>query len=207
MSDITSRNRRRFLVLGLGAMAISGFAPVDALARATDAKNLIEKFHQDLLPLLSGSGGNLSPAALSNTVGDNFHMRLIARVVSGKAWKEMDSTTRQRLADTILKMNVATYVSQLGDVQLTSYQIDGVRDGQQQTKLVDATLRSADDEILLTYVTREIEGRWWIIDVLVERKFSELSMRQAEYQGLIRASGVDGLIATLETKAAELSSN
>lgn len=207
MIDITRRNRRAFLITGVCATTFTSLFPGIAYARTGDPKILIEDFHNELFPLLSVSAGPLSASALSDTVNHSFHMRLIARIVAGDAWKSMDAATKQRLTDAILSMNVATYMHQLGEVRLTGHGIDGVRDGEQKTKLVDATLTSVKGEMPLTYVTREISGRWWIIDVLIERKYSELSLRQAEYQGVIRQSGIDGLIATLETKAAQLAPN
>ena len=207
MIETKARNRRVFLGASFGAAACATLLPMPSLATVGDAGNLVSMFHKELVPILSGTPGHLTAAALSNTVSDYFHIRLITRIVVGDHWQSMDSTAKQRLADAILDINVASYMKQLGNIRLSGHKIDRIREGEQHTTLVDATLSSAEGEMQLAYVTRRIKDRWWIIDVLLERKFSELNMRQAEYQGVIRQSGVDGLIATLETKAAQLASN
>lgn len=209
MSLYTIRNRRQFISTAVIFATTIGFGGgvADASTPATGAQSLVEGFHKDIVTLLASGQTSRRAGEIGSAINQAFHMRLIARIVAGDAWANLNPETRQRLANAILEMNVATYVNQLGSIELVDHSIDGLRQGQQQTTLVDATLTARTGTLPLTYVTREIKGRWWIIDVLIEGKYSELSRRQAEYKGVIKQSGVDGLIQTLETKAAQLAAN
>ena len=51
---------------------------------------------------------------------------------------------------------------------------------------------------------RPVKGRWRIVDVLLDGSISELAMRRSEYRRVLKKNGVDGLIQTLNSKAAQL---
>ena len=69
-----------------------------------------------------------------------------------------------------------------------------------KTRLV----RPGDAPARLTYVVKEYKGRWRIVDILLDDDISELAVRRSEYRRLLKKNGVDGLIATLNDKAAGL---
>ncbi|MEQ8664151.1 MAG: ABC transporter substrate-binding protein [Rhodospirillales bacterium] len=176
-------------------------------AGANGASDVVQRFHERLMPVLGAesaitSGQRIGP--IRAAVDDAFHMPLIGRLVVGGTWNELDRATKQRLTSAILQLNVATYLSRLGDQRLRGHRVDGVRAGANSTLLVDATIDATSGPLRLTYVTRELKGRWWIIDVLLDGQFSELEVRRNEYRGLIAQSGVPGLIDALEQQTAEL---
>ena len=51
---------------------------------------------------------------------------------------------------------------------------------------------------------RMVKGRWLIVDVLLDDSVSELAVRRSEYRHVLKTAGVDNLIQTLNTKAAQL---
>ncbi|MEK9723668.1 MAG: ABC transporter substrate-binding protein, partial [Rhodospirillaceae bacterium] len=61
-------------------------------------------------------------------------------------------------------------------------------------------------DVPLTYVTREVQGAWRIIDVLVDAGISELAVRRSEYRLILKTDGIDGLITVLGDKASALRS-
>ena len=189
------------LALGILLPALPG------TARANGAQDVVRHFHENLMPVLGAvsqvpAGQRATP--IRNAVNNAFHMPLIGRLVIGPSWKKLDRATKQRLVDAILKLNVATYLNRLGNERLLGHRIDGIRDGANGNHLVDATIDATTGPMRLTYVTRQLKGRWWIIDVLLDGQFSELEIRRNEYRDLLAQSGVPGLIHALERQTAEL---
>ena len=75
----------------------------------------------------------------------------------------------------------------------------------QRTRIVKTRIVDPDSSFVeIDYVARRIEGRWFLVDVLVDKGISELKVRKSEYRSILKDKGVDGLIATLEAKAKQL---
>lgn len=199
--------RREFTRILAGAVVAASLAAGSARAGVDRPGALVDEFHGQLIPLIGAGRGrsNINPR-LQDAVKQHFHMPLIARLVVGDAWRATENATKRRLVAAILDLNVATYLNQLGNDRLIRHAVNAVRPSGEHAAQVDATLVTSNGSLELTYVTRQIKGRWWIVDVLLDGKFSELERRRAEYRALIRESGVEGLIDTLERKSAQLAS-
>ena len=51
-----------------------------------------------------------------------------------------------------------------------------------------------------------VSARWQIVDVYLAGTVSELATRRSEFSGILKAQGINGLIAALNGKAAALAS-
>jgi phospholipid transport system substrate-binding protein len=65
-------------------------------------------------------------------------------------------------------------------------------------------LRPGESPIPLTYVLKQLDGRWGIVDVLLDTGISELAVRRSEYRSILKKDGLDGLIAVFNAKVDEL---
>jgi len=65
-------------------------------------------------------------------------------------------------------------------------------------------VRTDESPVDLTYVLKKVGGAWRIADILLDNTISQLAVRRSEYRLVLKKDGVDGLIATLEHKADEL---
>ena len=103
------------------------------------------------------------------------------------------------------RLSISTYASQFDGYSGQSFETQGQKPGPQKTVLVKTRIIDpGSDPIDLTYVTREIKGRWRIIDVLLDTGISELAVRRSEYSRILKTRGVDGLIDALNSKATQL---
>jgi phospholipid transport system substrate-binding protein len=74
------------------------------------------------------------------------------------------------------------------------------------TILVDTKIGNPKDKdpTAVTYVTAKIQGRWWIIDVIVAGGISEVKVRKNEFSAVLKRGGLDKLISVLNTRADRL---
>ena len=99
-------------------------------------------------------------------------------------------------------MSVSTYANRFDGYSGQVFEIVDQRPGPQKTVLVKTRIVSpGDSPVRLTYVVKEFEGQWRIVDILLDNDISELAVRRSEYRRLLKNNGVDGLIATLNDKA------
>ncbi len=199
-------NRRTFAVFC--AMLALALPASQAHAQPNSPVQLIEAFHDRLLTVLVNAqtlGFAGRREQLVPVVDETFNSSAIARIVVGAAWKTLDDATRQRLATAVRDMSIATYASRFDNYGGQSFELYGERNGPRDTRLVDTAIVSPGKEpIGLTYVAKEMNDRWWIIDVIVDNGISELALKRAEYRSVLEAKGVDGLIRALESRAAGL---
>jgi phospholipid transport system substrate-binding protein len=63
-----------------------------------------------------------------------------------------------------------------------------------------------EDDVQLNYRLIEKNGEWRVIDVYLNGTVSELALRRSEYSSALKREGFDELLASIETKIADLKS-
>ena len=124
---------------------------------------------------------------------------------SGPYWRAASADQRKRLIEAFRKMSVSSVATLFEGYDGESFRVLRERETQGRTVLVDTEIvRTDDDPIGITYVTAEIKGRWWVLDVIVDGGISELKTRRSEYLKLLKEGGPEKLIAALEAQADHL---
>ncbi len=134
-----------------------------------------------------------------------FHLPLMVRIATGAHWAQADADQRRRLIDAFRRMSVSTVATLFDDYGGEAFEPVGERPGPQRTRLVESNMTFPDKSpINFVYVAKKIDGRWYLIDVVVDKGISELNVRRSEYNLVLKESGVEGLIDALNRKADEL---
>jgi phospholipid transport system substrate-binding protein len=176
-----------------------------AAESATPPETLVTAFHDQLIQVMKnaealgyqGRYDKLAPA-----VTDAFHLRLMTQITAGASWRKAAETEKTALVDAFSKVSIATYASRFDGYSGQRFETVSVKDGPQETRLVDTRLVNPDGEdVALTYVTKVIDGGWRIIDVVLDGGISELAVRRSEYRRVLKSDGIAGLIAMLNGKA------
>jgi phospholipid transport system substrate-binding protein len=179
-----------------------------AHAEPGGAAAVVTRFHDSLVSVMKEAdalGVTGRYRRLAPEIERAFHLRLMARVTSGSFWTRADGARRDGLAAAFARLSIATYASRFDGYSGQEFETTGDRPGPPATHLVDTRiLGPGDSPVLLTYVLKRLDGRWGIVDVLVESGISELAVRRSEYRSVLKAGGVDGLIAVIDDKADEL---
>ena len=195
-------------VTTLFAILLAATAIEPARAEATTAKQLVERFHGLLLDTMKnvvhlnvkGRYEKLAPE-----IKQTFHLQLMARVSSGSYWKHADDGERYRLAEAFTQHTISTYVSQFDSYSGQKFSIISEKAGPQNTILVSTRITDpSGDDVDLTYVTRQFQEKWRIVDVLLDTGISQLAVRRSEYRRILKSGGINSLIEALNAKAREL---
>ncbi len=180
-------------------------AAVPAGAAEGEPRALVERFQGNLLAVMKEAetlGVKGRYERLVSPIEETFHLSLMIRVATGSFWKKATKAQRSGLLAAFKHMSVSTYANQFDGYSGQVFEIVGQRPGPQKTVLVKTTIVSpGDSPAKLTYVVKEFQGQWRIVDVLLDNDISQLAVRRSEYRGLLKNNGVDALIATLNTKA------
>jgi phospholipid transport system substrate-binding protein len=195
----------RFLALVI-ALSVSG--AVGLQAQDAGPKAVVSTFQDRLLATMKdgpslgfeGRYERLLPA-----MNDAFDLEQMTRIVIGGRWTKMSESERREVVDLFRRFSVSTYASEFTGFDGEQFRIGGEREQAGLGTIVETDLILPDrTTIALNYLLRETPAGWRIVDVYLAGTISELARRRDEFASIIRAQGVDGLIALLKKKNDEL---
>ena len=178
--------------------AISGDSPQAVVAQFQGA--LVEVMKEAKTLGVRGRFERLNPI-----VDRAFHIPLMTQIATASAWAETGDDKRHDMVNAFRRMNISTLATLFDGYSGETFKIVGEREGPQNTRIVETLLTKPDKSTNeIAYVARQFSSRWYLIDVVVDRGISEISVRRSEYARILKDQGVDGLVKTLNSKADEL---
>ena len=200
----TIRLRTIKLSLTLGLLLLSSIC---AAADHAAAQKVVDQLHEALQNAMAG-GAKLSYTGrvelLRPVIESSFDFESIARIVTGRYWKEASADQRAGFIDTFKQLSVASYATNFRESGGEKFSILGI-EADHETLVVRAQLAKPKGEpISFNYALRQTDGRWLIVNVIAQG-VSDLALKRADYAAVIKAEGFASLIDRLQKKVAEMS--
>ncbi len=204
------------LALDTRAEGASPAAAVDPAAGATPGAAAsspvptIEAFHAGLLEIMKnaktlGFQGRIDE--LEPLMAKTFDLDFMASKTVGRHWSELSPADQKRWAETFTRFTTANYAGRFTGFTGEEFVTVGVEDAAHDTRLVRTKIVVPNEEdVALDYRVMERDGRWKVIDVFLNGKVSELALRRSEYASALKRDGFEQLVASVETKIADLKS-
>ncbi len=200
------------LVFALAMNPLDGFAQ-----KNENPEKIVEKFHSVLLDVMK-EAKSLSAKEryikLEPAIDTAYDLGFMVRVASGIAWRKTSDDHKIKLAKAFQRMSIATYAFRFKGYSGQRFETLKVGNGPRKTKLVFTQIISPpkkntkrEIKVKLTYVTKNIKGKWKIIDVLLGGGISELSVKHSEYRRILRTKGAFVLAELLDKKADKMVAN
>ncbi len=199
------------MALGASALAAGETAVPGTPARAADggqvqhaagpATQVVAQLHAGLEQLGGDSlAGRTLGKALESLLDMTHDMEYITRLVLGRIGRDVSEAQRLEFQRAFRALSVANYASRLPSLTGQKLRIEGEREASFSQRQVDTVLQGKDGkQIELTYLLREREGQWRIINILADG-VSDLALRRAEYARLMEQSGFDGLVSEIQAQ-------
>ncbi len=199
--------RRRVLVL-LAVLGVAFVAPGVPGAQEVDAAAFLESLNQ-------GAFAKLNDPSLSQTqkeqdlrslFGQSFDLPAISRFVLGKHWRRASAAQQQDFVDAFAEMNMQQFLPMLSEYSAEKFSVLKVQQDAAKPKLslVSTKIdRPEGESIAAVWRIRNKDGQYKVLDIMVEGVSMAITLRH-EYGAVVRTDGVDGLIAIMREKSAEL---
>ncbi|HEY5598567.1 MAG TPA: ABC transporter substrate-binding protein [Kiloniellales bacterium] len=173
-------------------------SPSDVVSRLNDT---VLSVMREAEPLgFQGRFDRLAPELLGA-----FNFQVMASISVGKYWSKLDESQRRRLVDVFGRTSIATFASRFDGYSGEKFQIVEETPGPRDSVLVHNKLVKADgDSVEINYLLRQYDGRWRVVDVFLDAKYSEMALKRSEYTSVIANQGFDSLIDSLEEKLTPL---
>ncbi|MEM7173034.1 MAG: ABC transporter substrate-binding protein [Pseudomonadota bacterium] len=136
-----------------------------------------------------------------------FDFPFMAKTSIGRAWNDLTPEQQQAYSDAFADLSVATFANRFSGYSGENFQVTGQAPGRSGTVMVQNRLIKSDGEpVEINYLTREADGQWHVVDVLLDGRISELATKRSEYSAVLKNHGIDHLIDSLSQKASQLAS-
>jgi len=178
-------------------------------ARAETASARVQSFQNGLISVMKDAeqlGVQGRYERLKPLISDTFNLPLMAALSAGPYWKAADTDQRDRLVSAFTRMSVAMLATLFDGYSGESFTLNGEKQGPQGITFVITTLTSPSRQngVEISYVARQSEGTWRLIDVIVDGGISEMKVRISEYNQTLKTGGISTLSTLLEDKAKQL---
>ena len=177
-------------------------------SHSAEPRKVVEDFHARLLAVMKTA--DKTPIEqrydqLEPVIEGAFNLRFMIRIAVGSRWKKISNSEKTALAAAFKRVSVGTYAARFAGYSGESFITLNISDGPRKTKLVKTNIvRPEDTPVKLTYVMRQFEPDWHIIDVLLDGSISEMAVRVSEYRNIMRNQGASALAAALNKIADRL---
>jgi phospholipid transport system substrate-binding protein len=195
------------VILALLLFATPVFAaPADDLSAA---QGVVSSFDDALLGTMKNAktlGFQGRYDKLAPVIDKDFDLAFTTKLVIGSGWNDVPADKQAAVIDKFRKFTIGTYANrfdgysgeQINITGAPSIQRDNVR---VQTQIVP----SSGDPVKLDYILHDTDSGWKIIDIFLQGTISQLATQKSEFQAVLKSDGVDGLMALLDKKTADLS--
>jgi len=206
----SERNRRRRWALALLLCAAGALAPRVATAesgaesaRTAEARAVVETTANRVLEILRDE--ELSESVKQERIRElayaRFDFDTIAKLVLARNWRRLSAEERQEFVEEFKRHLALTYGGNLDEYRNEAVEIEGSRLERNGDVTVRTRLVGRPEPILVDYRLRELEGKWRVIDVIIEG-VSMISNFRSQTREIIHEQGARGLIETLREKNA-----
>ena len=197
------------LALALGSSAGWAEEPVQvAAAPPSKPQAVVESLHQVLITCMKGDCGpdfqSRLDAILAN-LDETFDLPFMARMSIGKAWKTLSPEEQEFFVGLSRSYSASNYASNFDSYGGQHFQTLGEEPAARGTILVKTEfVQPADDNVKFDYRLRKAGDDWKIIDITLDGKVSEITMRRADYSAVISRKGFPELVDAIEKKIENL---
>lgn len=176
-----------------------------------DAPERVVRAFQEMLVLAMQKGDELGYQGrfelISPAIDHSHDIDTIIRSALGANWNTLSKDQQQSITETFRKLSIATYAERFNHYEGERFEIIEQRSLPRDQILVRSKFIQPDSNpINFDYVLRHSNEGWRIINILVDG-VSDLALKRAEYNAILKRDGFPALIAMLEQKIAQAEKN
>jgi phospholipid transport system substrate-binding protein len=199
---------RREVLAVLAVLGVAFVAPGVSSGQDTAAGAFLESLTHDVFTKLDDTSLSQTEKErdLRNLFRQNFDTPAISRFVLGKHWRGASTAERQDFVDAFEEMNTRQFLAMVGEFSQEMFSVVKVQEdaAKPSLSLVSTKIGQSEGEpISAVWRVRNNDGQYKILDIVVEGVSMAITLRH-EYGTVVKTDGVDGLIAIMREKNAEL---
>ena len=169
--------------------------------------DVVRNFYAQLLDVMQHSGTlgargryqKLEPIVLRM-----FDVPYMARLSIGPSWARLSTDQKHRAAQAYGRYLTALYATRFDGYSGERFEVLGEQQIKHGTMIKSRVVKSNGEPVLINFVLHDNDIAWQARDVYLDSAISEVATRRSEFASILRTSGIDALIASLNKKADDL---
>jgi phospholipid transport system substrate-binding protein len=185
---------------GLGLSMLS--YPVHAAA--ANGGDIVQGLYEVLLSTMKngrtlGQSGRFTQ--LAPVIRRSFDIGTMTRLAVGPSWAGLSEAPRQQVTEGFGRYISAVYADRFDSYDGERLEVTGEQPTPSGVMVRSQIIKANGESVKVDYIMRRNGGDWQIADIYLDSAISEVATRRSEFAAILRADGVDGLIAALNRKA------
>ncbi len=181
-------------------------APIPAEATPGPTE-VIRHFYAQLLDVMQhastlGARGRFQK--LEPIVLGLFDVPYMARLSIGPSWARLPTDQKRRAAQAYGRYLTALYATRFNSYSGERFEVLGEQQIKHGTMVKSRIVKSNGEPVSINFVLHDNDIAWQARDVYLDSAISEVATRRSEFAAILRTSGIDALIASLNKKADDL---
>ena len=160
----------------------------------------VDAFHQLLIQAMQTPAYADRLAALRPAVGELFDIPTISRISLGRTWRALEESAKAGFQDLLRELVIATYADRFDSYDGQRFERLGAQATGRGWAIKTQLVRANGERVNLDYY---FNGD--AVYNLVADGVSDLSLRRADYNSIIKQRGYEALLRHIEENIAELS--
>ena len=192
----------RFLIVGW----LVFLSPITAQATPGPTE-VIRHFCGQLLDVMQHAttlGARGRYQKLEPIVAGTFDLPFMARLSVGPSWATLSAEQKQRVAQAYGRYTTAVYATRFDGYSGERFEFLGEQKIKRGLMVKTRIVKANGEPVSINFVLHDNDIAWQIRDVYLDSAISELATRRSEFSAVLRTSGIDALIASLNKKADDL---
>lgn len=207
MSKCQPSGPRKAPCFGFLLVALLVFPLSEAPATTGAPTDVVRNFYGVLLDIMQHAAP-LGPKGryqkLEPVVRGTFDVPFMARLSVGPTWRSLTPEQKRRAVQAYSRYIAAIYASRFDDYAGEKFEVLGQQQIKHGTLIKTHIVKSNGEPVAINYVVHDNDNAWQIRDIYLSGSISELATRRSDFANILRTSGIDGLIDSLNKKADDL---
>jgi phospholipid transport system substrate-binding protein len=189
----------------LAAFALGAALALPLQPAAASGADTVRTFYATLLDTMR-SAQSLGPQGrytrLAPAIRQAFDIPFMTRLAVGPDWNSLTQAQQAQVTEAFERYVAAVYAERFHKYAGEQLTVTGEQASPAGVVITSLIKPSDGEAVHINYLMRSDK----IADVYLNGTISELATRRSEFSGILKASGINGLIAALNGKAAALAS-
>ena len=138
---------------------------------------------------------------LEPVIRRTFDIPWMTRLSVGASWASLSEAQRQQVTESFGRYISAIYADRFDSYAGQKLQVTGEQPNPAGVMVRSQIVKANGEPVNVDYLMRRNGDGWLISDIYLDSAISEVATRRSEFAAILRADGVDGLIAALNRKA------
>ena len=204
MNRFTAPKAAAAKALFLAAVLASAAWPYAAQAAPISGGDTVQGLYDALLGTMKngrtlGQSGRFTQ--LEPVIRRTFDISSMTRLSVGASWAGLTEAQRRQLTESFGRYISAIYADRFDSYAGQQLQVIGEQPNPSGVMVKSRIVKSNGDPVKVDYLMHKSGDGWLISDIYLDGAISEIATRRSEFAAILKADGIDGLIAALNRKA------